>query len=251
LNNDTKSCPECNGTGWILKEIKGATVARHCRCYKEKKNQILLEQAGIPKRYSNCSFDNFETHNDSHRRAKKLSQQFVKDYPALNAGLLFIGPCGVGKTHLSVAIVNELIKKKGAACYFCDFRELIRNIQGSYAPDAQITESDILYPIFNKDLIVLDELGAKRTTAWVDEMIFYIINYRYNHKKLTLFTSNYLDSEEDEEDTRDSFFKKKDDTLLDRIGIRLRSRLYEMCKVVDMEGDDYRKKIKQASYRSI
>lgn len=251
MNNDTKSCPECNGTGWILKEIKGTTVARHCRCYKEKKSQILLEQAGIPKRYMNCSFANFETHNDSHRRAKKLSQQFVKDYPALNAGLLFIGPCGVGKTHLSVAIVNELIIKKGAACYFCDFRELIRNIQGSYAPDAQITESDILYPIFNKDLIVLDELGAKRTTAWVDEMIFYIINYRYNHKKLTLFTSNYLDSEEDEEDTRDSFFKKKDDTLLDRIGIRLRSRLYEMCKVVDMEGDDYRKKIKQASYRSI
>jgi DNA replication protein DnaC len=251
LNGDTTSCPDCNDTGWILKESKGTTVARHCRCFKERKSSRLLEQAGIPKRYSNCSFDNFETHNDSHRRAKKLSQQFVKEYPALNAGLLFIGPCGVGKTHLSVAIINELIKKKGAACYFYDFRELIRNIQSSYAPDSQITESDILYPIFMKDVLILDELGAKRTTAWVDEMVFYIINHRYNHKKLTLFTSNYLDSEDDVEDTREAFFKNKDDSLLDRIGTRLRSRLYEMCKVVSIEGDDYRKKIKQASYRSI
>jgi len=251
LNKGAETCPDCNDTGWILKESKGAQIARRCRCYEKSKNQRLLEQSGIPKRYINCTFDNFETHNDSHKRAKKISQKFVKDYPAVNAGLLFIGPCGVGKTHLSVAIINEIIEKKGVASYFCDFRELIRNIQGSYASDSQITESDILTPVFRKDVLVLDELGAKRTTAWVDEMVFYIINHRYNHKKMTLFTSNYLDSEDDEEDTRDSFFKKKDDSLLDRIGTRLRSRLYEMCKVVDMEGDDYRKKIKQASYRSI
>ena len=226
-------------------------MAARCACYKKRKNQVYFEQAGIPKRYANCSFANFETHNESHRHAKKIAQKFVKDYPALNAGLLFIGPCGVGKTHLAVAILNELIWKKAVSCYFCDFRELIRNIQSSYAVDSHITESDVLYPIFQKDLLVLDELGAKRTTAWVEEMVFFIINHRYNHKKLTIFTSNYMDDEGDEEDTRDSFFKKKDDSLLDRIGVRLRSRLYEMCKIVNIEGDDYRKKIKQASYRNI
>jgi DNA replication protein DnaC len=82
----------------------------------------------------------------------------------------------------------------------------------------------------------------------VEETVFYIINQRYNQKKLTLFTSNYLDTEE-EEDTRDSFYKKSGDTLVDRIGVRLRSRLYEMCKIVEMWGDDYRKMAKQASYR--
>ena len=222
-----------------------------CSCYKEQKNQIYFDQAGIPRRYTNCSFENFETHNESHRHAKKIAQKFVKDYPALNAGLLFIGPCGVGKTHLSVAILNELVWKKTASSFFCDFRELIRNIQSSYSSDSRITESEVLYPIFQKDILVLDELGAKRTTAWVEETVFYIINHRYNHKKLTVFTSNYLDEEEDEEDTRESFFKRKDDSLVDRIGIRLRSRLYEMCKIVIMEGEDYRKKIKQASYRNI
>jgi DNA replication protein DnaC len=97
-------------------------------------------------------------------------------------------------------------------------------------------------------VLVLDELGAKRTTAWVEETVFYIINSRYNNKKPTIFTSNYLDIEE-EEDTRDSFYKKSGDSLVDRIGVRLRSRLYEMCKIVDITGDDYRQKIKQAGYR--
>jgi DNA replication protein DnaC len=66
---------------------------------------------------------------------------------------------------------------------------------------------------------------------------------------LTVFTSNYPDHSDDEEDARVSFFKKGGETLVDRIGVRLRSRLYEMCKIVQMEGDDYRQKIKQAGYR--
>jgi DNA replication protein DnaC len=103
-------------------------------------------------------------------------------------------------------------------------------------------------------VLVLDELGAKRSSSWVEETVFYIINHRYNQKKLTIFTSNFLDTA-DEEDTRQPMFKKSemnkrgDDTLIDRIGYRLRSRVFEMCKVVEMGGDDYRRKIKQANYR--
>jgi DNA replication protein DnaC len=65
---------------------------------------------------------------------------------------------------------------------------------------------------------------------------------------MTLFTTNYPDTE-DEEDKRDSFYKKGGESLIDRIGVRLRSRIYEMCKVVEVGGDDYRKMAKQASYR--
>jgi DNA replication protein DnaC len=243
------TCSVCQGTGWILQEAKGRITAKRCDCFETRKYQILLDQAKIPKRYENCAFKNFEVHHDSHRHALKIAKQFVKNYPVQDVGLLFIGPCGVGKTHLAVAIIRELIEKKSVPSYFCDFRELIRKIQNSYSPDSPLTEAELLEPIFLKDILVLDEIGAKRTTAWVEETIFYIINHRYNNKKLTVLTSNYPDHEDEEEDTRESFFKKGDDTLVDRIGVRLRSRLYEMCKIVRMEGDDYRKKIKQASYR--
>jgi len=250
-----KICSECSGTGWILSKVKGEAIAKRCKCYHEKKCQILVEQANIPKRYSDRTFINFECHNDSHHHALKISKKFVKNYPVQDIGLLFQGPCGVGKTHLAVAIINELILKKNVDCYFCDFRELIRKIQSTFNSDSSVSESDILTPIFQKDVLVMDELGAKRTSAWVEETVFYIINHRYNNKKLTIFTSNYIDREEEEEDTRDSFFKKtdftkqKDDSLIDRIGVRLRSRIYEMCKIVNISGDDYRKKVKQAGYR--
>lgn len=243
-------CTECQETGWVLKKTKNKIVAKRCKCYNDMKSLILFEQANIPKRYENCSFKNFEPgHHESLRHAIKISKQFVQNYPVQDIGLLYIGPCGVGKTHLAVAFIRELIQKKSVYCYFCDFRELIRNIQKTYNPESLVTESEVLTPIFESEVLVLDELGAKRTTAWVEETVFYIINNRYNNKKLTILTSNYLDHEEDEEDTRESFFKKGEDTLVDRIGIRLRSRLYEMCKIVRMDGDDYRKKIKQASYR--
>lgn len=243
-----KECSLCQDTGWVLEESEKGAVAKRCKCYYERQKKDLLEEVKIPKRYQNCSLKNFEIHNDSHRDALKISKKFVNDYPVLNCGLLFIGPCGVGKTHLAVAIIQELIQKKKVPCLFYDFRELIRDIQSTFTPESSLTESDVLAPVFEKEVLVLDELGAKRTTAWVEETIFYIINNRYNNKKLTIFTSNYLDSEESE-DYKENYFKKGDDSLVNRIGFRLRSRIYEMCKIVEMGGDDYRRKLKQAGYR--
>jgi len=249
------ACSLCQDTGWVLEEREGRSVAKRCRCFLQKKNQILFEQAHIPKRYQKCDFSNFEVHHPSHNHALKISKQFVKNYPVQDVGLLFQGPCGVGKTHLAIAILNELTWKKSVPCYFFDFRELIRNIQNSYSTDSPMTESELLAPVFNKNVMVLDELGARRTTPWVEETIFYIINHRYNNKKVTIFTSNYIDSGEADEDQRELYFKKSgfdkkgEDTLVDRIGTRLRSRVYEMCKIVNIEGDDYRKKVKQAGYR--
>lgn len=250
IDGDTASCETCQGTGWILDRsgTGEGQVAKRCDCFLARKRNTLLEQSNIPRRYLNCKLDNFEIHNDSHKDALKISKQFIKNYPAQDVGLLFIGPCGVGKTHLATAIIQELILKKGAPCIFYDFRELIREIQSTFGPDAVLTESDVLSPVFQKDIIVLDELGAKRTTAWVEETVFYIVNYRYNHKKMTLFTTNYPDTE-DEEDSREAFYKKGGENLIDRIGVRLRSRIYEMCKVIEMWGDDYRKMAKQAGYR--
>jgi DNA replication protein DnaC len=245
------TCPVCEGTGWVLDKVEGGARARRCECHRERRLKALRRQAAIPRRYLNCTFGNFEDHdreNHSQRDALRIARRFVQDYPVQDVGLLFIGPCGVGKTHLAVAVIQELIQTKRASCRFYDFRELIRDIQSTFTPDSPLTESDILQPVFNCEVLVLDELGAQRSSAWVDETIFFIINSRYNNRKLTIFTSNYPDSGE-KEDPRTPWFKKEGDSLVDRIGVRLRSRIYEMCKVVEMTGPDYRKIAKQGSYR--
>jgi len=93
--------------------------------------------------------------------------------------------------------------------------------------------------VLEADVLVLDELGANKPTDWVKDTMSHIINCRYNDRKLTIFTSNYLDNPA----------RQGEESLTDRIGVRLRSRLYEMCKVIEIQGEDFRRIVKQANYR--
>ena len=141
-----------------------------------------------------------------------------------------MGATGVGKTHLAVAIVRRLIEK-GIPGVFCEFGSLLKEIQDSYNPISKSSELKVLSPVYETDVLVLDELGATIPTDWVRDTMYQIINKRYNARKLTIFTTNYLDSK-----TSD-----KEQTLEDRISTRLRSRLYEMCNKVMIDGGDYRR----------
>src|SRR5262249_38354448 len=155
-------------------------------------------------------------------------------------GLLFLGPCGVGKTHLAAAIIREL-SLKGVPCLFYDFRDLLKEIQDSYNPISQMTELKVLQPVYDAEVLVLDELGASKPTDWVRDTMTQIINTRYNDKRLTVITSNYPDEPQ----------QPNEETLTDRVGVRLRSRLYEMCKVVMIKGNDYRLKLNQSRGRKL
>ena len=224
-------CPDCGGTGWEFVEGKGV---RPCRCKKAARKDLLLAQARIPNRFLHCAFENFEPLIMSVQRALMNTRRFVEEYPVVDVGLLFQGSCGVGKTHLAVAALKELIGK-GIPGLFYDFRDLLKEIQDSYNPNTRTSELKILAPIFEAEVLVLDELGASKPTEWVQETITHIINKRYNDKKVTIFTSNYLDI---------PINTSYDETLTDRVGVRLRSRLHEMCRLILIEGDDYREILK-------
>jgi DNA replication protein DnaC len=226
-------CLRCHGSGWESAPGKGA---RPCPCRKNQKRDKLLAAARIPARYAECSLQNyypsqgkyFSSQGSAHRFAYTLA----RTYPAVERGLLFMGSVGVGKTHLTVAIIRDLLEQKGVNCLFYEFGALLKEIQNSYNPVSKTSELTVLSPVFEAEVLVLDEIGASKPTDWVRDTMMHIINTRYNEKKLTIFTTNYLDKRKNE----------RDETLEDRIGARLRSRLYEMCKTVHIEGEDYRRK---------
>lgn len=238
-------CPQCGGTGWerILEE--GFEKVKRCKCYYEDRRKRLLTSARIPRRYLHCTLDQFDDNYIDRDKwpldaskpqvnismAKEAAQSFVRQYPNQSKGLLFMGPCGVGKTHLAVAIIRELIKKKGISCLFYDFRDLLKEIQASYNPQSQTSEISVLGPVLKTEVLLLDELGATKVTDWMRDTLTYIINSRYNENLITLITSNWMDDKRGDEET-----------LEERIGTRLRSRLYEMCKVYEILGPDFRKK---------
>ena len=262
-NSGEQVCPMCGGSGWrdlVRGEVREVT---RCECRRKGRADRLLAGAKIPARYEHCELGTFryDPENQDDARLVKAwlaAGRFVEEYPVEKTGLMFVGSVGVGKTHLAVGILKALIRDKGVPCLFCDYRELLKEIQHSYNPSVQATEMDILRPVFEAEVLVIDELGAVRSTEWVFDTVNYILNSRYNDNKTTIITTNFPDKPEQEGlDESVSISQSaaakaaRRETLGDRIGERMRSRLHEMCKKVEMEGRDYRLHSKKAHFQPI
>jgi len=224
------SCPVCDGTGWQVAERDGVRRATRCSCWRDQLTVRLFTDAHIPRRYQHCDLATFRDYNESLRRARIRAQKLAEAFPVLDRGLFLEGPPGVGKTHLAVAVLQQVVATRGARGLYYDTRDLLRVIRSTYDPVVRTTELEVLRPVMTAELLVLDDLGAEKTSEWVEETLSLIINTRYNERRITIFTSNY-DSQPDETDPN---------SLLCRIGFRMYSRLHEMCDFVELDAADYR-----------
>ena len=263
-------CPLCGGTGWKtvsassgLRESASADrrVTR-CDCQLRAQAASLMAFARIPKRYEHCELSNFDFEGPHIRLApaRMAACRFVEEYPISKTGLLFVGNAGRGKTHLAVGIAKALTRDKGIDCVFYDYADLLKEIQNSYNPSVDATELGLLRPVFATEVLVLDDLGSVRPTEWRWDTVRLILNTRYNENLTTIITTNFADEpaagvvDPDSPRVSQSFATARaaarEDTLGDRIGERMRSRLHEMCRVVQVDGEnDFRQKFRNASSR--
>jgi len=218
LNN---SCSKCDGYGHIIDE-KGA---RPCDCVRKEIAQREIADARIPKHFNHATLDNYDAHRPNLKNCLHIARDFVDHYAFDNfKGLYLTGPTGVGKTHLAVGILKALIER-GYDGVFYNVVDLLDNIRATFDPKSPIEAKNRLFHDFERQIFILDDFGVQKTSTWVTDRLYALINRRYQDCKTILITSNI----------------SLNDLLL-RVDNALSSRIIDMCEEIEIKADDYRRR---------
>lgn len=217
----------------LEQERQQQELERQQRIAEEEKRKIneLFGNSGMSKRAMNCLFKNYQQ-NENNAQAYKTCGLYAKEFETVSKtsrnGLFITGVCGVGKSHLAFSIANYLIKR-GHSVIAMTMIDLLLKIKSSFNGGKQ-TEEEILKIYDDCDLLIIDDLGKEKPTEWALQMIYSIIDRRYNSLKPIVITTNF---------NAEELIKRLGDTS---IAHAIVDRLFEICEYVSIEGESFRRR---------
>ena len=211
-----------------------AVESQQCDRWPEHILRVALRSAGVADRLLGARFDNFER-TKSATEAVTLCREYADEFPlpreyadgTLPTNLLLFGEdTGIGKTHLAVAVLAELMRgEQIPRAVFSSVSGLLESIRNSY--DSKTTDSKTTRAVLKHycvtPVLVLDDLGAHRVNEWVREQLLVIIDYRWGKGLATIMTTN-----------------SDPDVIVESIGERAASRLFGKAIRACLSGEDHR-----------
>lgn len=218
-------CELCDGSGWIDDEAGGGVRACRCRVSLINRRKASSLSAVVPRRYRGASFERPPV-SDMPDAQVQMVRRYVRELDERldqGRGLWFFGDVGTGKTTLAM-IVSQAAIDAGRSAAIYSLPRLLSEIRGTFEDDKPASYVSLLDRLAEVDLLQIDDLGAEKTSAWVLEQLYSIINSRYEAEKSIVVTTNL-----------------ERDELAAQIGERTVSRLEEMCEIVPLFGRDHRR----------
>jgi DNA replication protein DnaC len=230
-------CSRCGGKGRREVEVDGVRRIGRCRCQMLPDRVAMFNAMRVPARHAHCSLGTFRVESDSQRLAVELVRALIERVRSNDerSGLVLYGAPGRGKTHLAVAAARELIFGHGIPARFVEFSHLLSDIREGIGRNDP--EATTLAPYISPPVLIIDELGKGRKTDFELSVLDEIVSRRYNARGALVATTNFP--------LRPPTRKPSDthapiETLPERLGDRIFSRLQETVRWVGVEGDDFR-----------
>ena len=183
------SCPVCSEE---RRRVEDAQKIEEERRHKERVMEARIGRSGIPERFKTKELHLFVAENDMQRKALDFANRYADDFKeVLNTGrsAIFIGKPGTGKTHLAVGIALNVMRR-GAIVYFSTVMRAIRSIKDTWAKDSEVSESEAIRMFTIPDLLILDEVGIQFGSEFEKNMLFDIMNERYENRRPSILLSN-------------------------------------------------------------
>ncbi len=216
----------CDGSGFLLDDA--TNTARDCRCRPQRVSRARARSlsAVIPRRYRLVYFDTppvSDMHPAVIREVRDFARRVDENLDA-GRGLWLYGDVGTGKTTLAM-LVSKHALELGRSVAIYSLPRLLAEIRTTFDDATQRSYVELVDRLAAVDLLHVDDVGAEKTSPWVLEQLYALVNARYEDERSVVITTNL----------------KERDELVEQIGERTVSRLEEMCDVVPLLGDDNRR----------